>query len=740
MNMRALILTGPEAAKAGGVDIKKLASPVRPSKPIVYTNINPNSFADVFKLYHYVVYPHYLSDVPAIFAVSSLEGLYKKLQEIPDPPPVSCPLTGEKIIRHLSRCRQVNKMPGRLSYTERPEPEVQTPLDPDQTAAAAHFLGPALVIAPAGSGKTMTVVARVVLLVQRGIDPARILCITFTRKAAQEMRDRLVRALGKKDGSKVTIKTYHALAYMLIGELTGKKPDVISDRQQILKELAEQEEAWESCSIEETDDFISFCINSLKEPGDVEPKNEKEKHMAAVYARYIERIERDGVTDQDNMLFQLYRMLRDEKGKREYLMDFAPRGAGSRQPAGRWHFVLVDEAQDNNLAQDVLTRFIAAPWDNIYWVGDEDQLLYSFRGSKLERILNIKSTYPNLVEKYLKTNYRSHPEIVEAAGRLIRCNVKRRRKTINPHRTDNTRAITFKSFGSMMDENEWVAGKIKELIENGADPEDIAVLYRTNSQADVLAPQLNEAGVPYYVYRTGKSLFATAEAEAVLNYLSMLSNPSDPEAIFACLRVPPRTDRLDQLAKRIEGAAYPLDTLRTAASAMRQWQVVSFCDDVRTATYIMQKLSNAGQAIGYIRQKFGLDRCFGDRDTSDRLNIIESIAVKFNDAGEFVNWVKRVKVSSTVDTRVNGKVRLMTVHTSKGMEFGTVFLVNCTEKHFPHLKAVTKDDIEEERRVFYVGMTRAVDRLYVTGYETEDRRLSRFIGEAGVGETNKPAL
>lgn len=730
--MRAYVLTGPEALKVSGVDVKTLSAPAAAPRngPAVYVNINPQNYEDLFKIYHYAVYPHYLDGAPAVFAVPSLPVLYKKLQSIPDPPPVSCPLTGEKLIRHLSRLPQVKKMPANLNFAAKIEPVVEAPLDPDQKAAAAHFTGPALVVAPAGSGKTMTVTVRVMLLTMRGIDPARILCLTFTRKAQGEMQERLVYALGKTDGAKVTVRTYHSLAYTLIGELTGKKPRIVTDRRPVLAELLEKSEA--RLDLDDLDEYISLRLNSLEGPEEAQPKGEKEKQFAEIYAAYMERMERDGFTDQDNLLYTLYRLLRDDPAARSRLLDYSPPGAGPRQPKGRWQFVMVDEAQDNNLAQDVLTRFLAAPWDNVYWVGDEDQLLYAFRGSSLERILNLKKTYPNLKELYLKTNYRSLPAIVKAADKLIRHNEMRRQKTIVPAR-EGTGVLEFFAFDNLLSECEWVAAKITGLLSAGKNPEDIAVLYRTNAQADAFAEVFNGLNVPYFVHRTGRSLFETAEAQVLLNYLTLLDGSDDPDVLLSVLQVPPRAKKPDRLAEALENAAYPLDTLRAAAESLKEWKVVEFCDDLRTARLIARNLPDAGQVARYARLRFELDKYFSGSETSDRLNILEAIAAKFEAPEEFVGWVKRARArQKNNDARAAGKVQLMTVHSAKGLEFPNVFLVNCTEGHFPHLKAKTAEEIEEERRIFYVGMTRAMDALYVSGYETEERPLSRFLREAGL--------
>jgi DNA helicase-2/ATP-dependent DNA helicase PcrA len=719
--LKGYIITGTEACRITGVNSQEITNPVEPNKVTVYTNMALETYQDIFRLYHYIIYPHYLSGVPAIFAVPDMKQLKKQLTSIPDPPPVSCPLTGEKALRHIQRLRQLTKLPDIPEYEPPPALTVETPLDPDQSQAAAHFTGPALVIAPAGSGKTMTLVARVMLLVQRGIDPEHILCITFTRKAQTEMRMRLVKALGAAIGNKITIKTYHALAYMLLNELTGEKPNLLMNRYPVLTELIGEEDI----KVNTADTYISHNLNNLIMPEQTEPQTETEQKLSTVYAKYQQYLAQTRQLDQDNLLFQLCRILQDNPIKRSYLMDYSRGSRSPRQPTGRWHFILVDESQDNNLAQDVLTRFIAAPWDNIYWVGDEDQLLYSFRGSSIERMLNLKDVYPNIKELYLKTNYRSHPEIVQTADKLISCNTKRRPKVIIPFRDDPGPALECRIFPDPLTELGWVAEQCKSLIDSGVEPDEIALLYRTNAQADICASELAEGSVPHYIHRTGTPLFETPEAQTIISYLEFVYSPSI-EPLANCLKQ--HTDQPAELIKKVKSAAYLLDQLRIEASTARQWKVVEFCDDMKTLSLIAGRLPNVGSIMEYVRKKFNLDRHFGSPDTSDRLGIIQAVASKFTDLQDFLRWVSRVRASPRDDRATGtGKVQLMTVHSAKGLEFPYVFIVNATEGHMPHAKA---DDIEEERRIFYVALTRARDSLTVTGYQNDDREISRFVVEA----------
>jgi DNA helicase-2/ATP-dependent DNA helicase PcrA len=734
--MNLYVLTGTAAAKTAGIDVTGLDKPAELSGPAVYNNINPKTYEDVYRIYHHAIYPHYLNKIPAVYAIPNPSALVKKLQTINDPAPISCPLTGEKIIRHLKRMEPVKEVPDLNKIKpNQPEYEITTPLDREQTRAASHFKGQALVIAPAGSGKTTTLVAHNILLVQRGVKPGGILNITFTKKAQKEMETRLKQSLGNKTAGKITVKTYHALAYMLMTEFEGKKPNIITARRQTLQTLIDENK----CVLrpDKAEKFISYNLNNLKMPEDID--NREDPQLTEIYEKYLEYLHNTSQTDQDYLLMQLYQTLRNNPSKRHALMDYM-HDKNPRYPGGRFQCVVVDEVQDNNFAQLVLTRFLIAPYDNLFAVGDEDQLLYTFRGSSVERILNLNQTYPHLKEIYLKTNYRCHPEITRVSDTLIKGNTMRREKTIKSGRSGTGRAVKIYAFEEMHDEYVWIAQKIKELILAGKEPGQIAVLYRTNAQGDAVSVQLKGLGIPCMVYKNGTSLFESAETETVINHLAAIYNPNNSQALLNCLRLPHRTNKLKKYEETLASAVYPVDTLRNIASSTRDWRVVEFCDNLNTGKIVVRSVQNMGQAINYIRNTFNdIDKYFCGSDDADRLSILEGIAGKFKTSDEFITWLQRVKTLARSETKetIDKKVQLMTVHTSKGMEFDTVFLVNCTEGHFPYLKSCTLESIEEERRIFYVGITRAIETLYMTGYQNDARYLSRYIEEIA-GRANLP--
>ena len=301
VNLKAVIITG--------INVDAVIETINTSNVDVLEISSPQGYDDVFEIYHNKVYPYYLNDRPVIYVIKDIKDMIKKLQNISDPAPVACPLTGEKLIRHLERIQQIKdiqKLKEWLHHTLTQEDmimEVKTPLDPEQQKAAAHYLGPALVVSPAGSGKTSTVIVRISLLIKRGVLPESILCITFTKKTQTEMQERLIRAIGKEKGSKVMVKTFHALAYMLISEITGKKP-VMTNRMEVLIDIVRSIEC--TVKIDVLSKYISYQLNALKLPQSIIPSNDEEKIMVEVYRLYLEVLDRQNEVDQDTMLLQTY--------------------------------------------------------------------------------------------------------------------------------------------------------------------------------------------------------------------------------------------------------------------------------------------------------------------------------------------------------------------------------------------------------------------------------------------------
>ncbi len=728
--MRAVILKG-SAAGVRSIDVGSLTAPVKPSsEPVIYSGINPKNFSDVFKLYHYAVYPHYISDLPAVFIIEDPGKIFKRLEFITDPMPVGCPLTGEKTLAHLERLPRVKNLSDVVfSPPKNTVLKANQRLDPEQAVAAEHYLGPLLCVAPAGAGKTSTIMGHIECLVKKGVRPDSILCLTFTRKAQKEMTSRLIPIIGKEKAQRVTIRTYHSLAYYLLTQFHGKRPELIMSRMSVLHRLIGEDDYSYTIKVEEADAYIGLKLNSLQLPADIKATNDSAECLM-LYKKYLEYMRNTQTMDQDFLLYQLYECLRDDQKKRNYLMKFRHPDTKISYPKGRWHFVLVDETQDNNFAQDVITRFLCT-WDNVFFVGDPDQTLYTFRGSNVERILNIKEVYPNIKEVSLKRNYRCHPMIVDAAVNVIQNNTQRKGTEILAARKGTELTVHSFSYEHIIDEYKGVAGLLKKLLDAGEKPENMACLYRTNNQGDALSFYLKEAGIPFFIHRTGVSLFNSPEAEAVINHLKVTmrefrSGPEFGATLLNCLRFAKRTHDISKY-NDIVNSDNPLSAALRVAMRHNDVRAVEFLHQAGNLKLI--PMPNVSALISFIRKKFTDISFMGDN--SDRMDLIEDIAYKFRSPVDFVKWVERVRMSEEKNTKAEDKVQLMTVHGAKGLEFPVVALVNCTEGFFPYSRAVDEGLLEEERRIMYVGMTRAKNILYMTGYKDNKKAISRFLKESG---------
>jgi len=723
-----------------GITAAKLSAPVenRENKVSVYKLPKPANFSELQNIYYNAIYPHYISQVPAVFAIENPDNFFKSILSIQDPYPVACPLTAEKIVRHLQRLPRVED----ISQAKFPQIKKRSPvniddlrLDKEQSAAASHYLGAALAVAPAGSGKTSTLVARIVMLVRRGIKPEHILCLTFTKKAAVEMQERLAGKLGEP-GKAVTVKTYHALAYQLISEAKGMAPRLIPDRYKVLQELMYEDSFDYKIALDDADAFISLQMNDLTPPEKVKSNNDSQWQMKRLYQAYRNYLDKNNLYDQDFLLVKLYEMLRDNPKQRHTLMDYTLPGLPANYPKGRWQFILVDECQDNNLAQNVLTRFLAAPWDNVFFVGDPDQLLYTFRGSSIERVLNLNKSYPCFTDLQLKTNYRCRPEIVRLASKVIQKNTLRRDVAIIPFREEMTDTVRSKFFLNAGEEYDWIAQEARRLVNAGTKPEDIAVLYRINVQGDALALSLKDEGLPSYINKNETPLFQCNEVEALINHLILIlpeyKHTQDfKTALIKSLILPKRTDNVSKYEELLFNgpSVNPLPAVAKLAGKLGDDKVEDFCHQMLNFNLIF--MPNAGLVVSYVRNKF-IDSWYNSDSETEHMDIVESISRKYQSVVDFVKWVRKTRVIDKKDSKLGDGIQLMTVHSAKGLEFPVVFLMNCTEGYFPYSKSVQEGNLEEERRIFYVGMTRARDLLYLTGYADKKKKLSRFLLDAEI--------
>ena len=636
-------------------------------------------------------------------------------------------------------------------------------LNPEQRRAVEHFEGPCLVLAGAGSGKTRVLTTRVChLVMEHGVPPDRILAVTFTNKAAREMRERVVSMLGGEPKG-IWMSTFHALGARLMRRhapvLGWTRGFTIRDADQSLREIKKAQKSVDvdplQCSPRAVRDSISDAKNHL-----IGVESFRESHgggrnlflsrVAVVYGAYQDALKRQDAMDFDDLLVLPVRLLESNPELlRRYQRHFS--------------FILVDEYQDTNRVQFRLLELLAADHRNLMVVGDDDQSIYGWRGADLRNILDFEKSFPGARVVRLEQNYRSTPVILEAANTVIRQNLDRKEKTM---RTDleGGAPITLVEAASEADEARWIVEEIeRRMLSNPEyDHLDFAVLYRTNAQSRALEDRFRRRGLPYQIVG-GVRFYERREIQDVLAYLRLISNPRDMDAFDRVVNYPRRgigRTSLDRLA--VFARASGVDLFEAAGQAEKvpgipagaRRGLKEFAGLIRKYA---EKVSyqTAGEILAALIEELDLEsrlRSEGPEGRERAENVMELIAAArdfeaeqvmeldegdrdaFTDLDLFLQHVALVTDLDFHDS-VADAVTLMTLHSAKGLEFPVVFISGLEEGLFPLMRAYDEPRLlEEERRLFYVGITRAMERLYMTharrrrrAGETLYGRLSTFV-------------
>lgn len=591
-------------------------------------------------------------------------------------------------------------------------------MNENQLAAVRHVDGPCCVIAGAGSGKTAVLVTRVQALIERGVPAHRILAVTFSKKAAAEMRERIERRVG---GANVRVCTFHSLGYAVLkdeagGFVSGKAS--IREYQKIgfIKEamagtiLEEQEAAPKHIS-----SFIGILKSNLRRPRERPSECARMPELNELYnvfQKYEEHKLQNGLYDYDDMCDMPVHRLRAN-------------GSLLARIKGRWDYILVDEYQDTNPAQDGLLRLIAPAGDNVFVVGDDWQSVYGFRGADVNNILSFPRRYPGAEMVYLDTNYRSTPEIVEASNALIRGNAKQFRKTVRSGRDSIGRKPSFVCYDDDRAEADGIARKIKRMREAGHRYGDIAILYRVNSVSRLFEEALLLRDIPFNV-QGGKRFFEQPYVSDVTDYLRLAVNLKDSPAL---LRILNRPNRFFGQEFR-EAVLEHMDSHHTSAwdavrlnGRAKEWRYRKSVDAFSKHLLWLAKNVNAGieTLLNYIYADIGYKE-FLRTDASEDLYVerMESVdelfalAGRFSTAAGLVDYADMQLTAYERNAGCEDAVTLSTVHKAKGLEYQSVFVVTCIDGMFPHKDAA---DREEERRILYVAMTRAIDNLELSMVE-----------------------
>ena len=575
--------------------------------------------------------------------------------------------------------------------------------------------GPISVLAGAGSGKTRVLTTRIYHLVREGIPAHEILAVTFTNKAAREMRERVRSMLGN-DGPVPFVATFHGLGRELL-ESYGNAIGIpryfsVYDRDDSEKAIGAALKALDVETKELSPRAVLGRISRAKGEG-MRAQEFYEKHArssfgnriaAEAWLRYEKTLAAEKALDFDDLIALPLRLLEEHVDVRALAQD-------------RWRYIHIDEYQDTNALQGRLANILAAKHKNLFVVGDIDQTIYTWRGATIENLLEFDKEYPGAQTIILEQNYRSTKNLVDAANAVIEKNKNRKEKYSTTERGKGEPIVVHMA-RSAEDEARWVALKIRELIRSGTKPEEIAILFRTNFQSRALEEGLLRAGVPYKLL--GTHFFARKEVKDALAWMRLAMDPSRESDKMRAAASPPRGLGKITLGKLAAGD-------RSALRAGEKAKVEAF-------ESVINELARAAETLipsefaKLVVEKSGMRRALSeegnaeDRERFENVEELASVAARYDTAPgkeSIAAFLAEAALASDQDEMDQGEktgVTLMTVHAAKGLEFGTVFVTGMEEGLFPHqgMGGENDRDEEEERRLFYVAMTRAKERLYLT--------------------------
>ena len=640
-------------------------------------------------------------------------------------------------------------------------------LNKNQYEAVTTLSGPLMVLAGAGSGKTRVLTMRIAHLITNGVDPFNILALTFTNKAAREMKDRIAKVVGISDAKSIWMGTFHSVfARILRGEASRlgfpsnftiyDAQDSLNVLKKVIKEMNIDPDFYKPKKVQSR---ISTYKNNLitvrayfNNPELIEADAQANmKHIGEIYKRYVEACFRNGAMDFDDLLLRT----------NELLTRF-PEVLAKYQD--RFRYILVDEYQDTNHSQYLIVKALASKFENLCVVGDDAQSIYSFRGANIQNILNFKKDYPDAITVSLEQNYRSTQNIVGAANAIISKNIEQFPKNVF---SDNEVGDKIKIYRALSDADEanFVATNIWNLHnQEQRQYGDFAILYRTNSQTRALEDALRKKNIPYRVYG-GLSFYQRKEVKDLIAYLRLLVNENDNEALLRIINYPGRgigettqnklivfadsiNQPLSQVLNKLSHYAPQLKLNNTTLNKLGDfWSMIQ-------AFRVMLKTENAYTVAMEVAKRSGLIKTLKEDQTPEGISRVENIQEIMNSMQGFIdeqlqledgnaslsNFLENIALSTDQDKKEDDdedKVSLMTIHLSKGLEFPVVHLVGLEENLFPSiLSTSTREELEEERRLFYVALTRAEKQAYFTYAITRfqwgkitDCEPSRFISE-----------
>ncbi|MCS3868521.1 DNA helicase-2/ATP-dependent DNA helicase PcrA [Chryseobacterium ginsenosidimutans] len=639
-------------------------------------------------------------------------------------------------------------------------------LNESQFEAVTTLQGPLMVLAGAGSGKTRVLTMRIAHLITNGVDPFNILALTFTNKAAKEMKERIAKVVGQSNARSLWMGTFHSVFARILrseGHYLGypsnftiyDQQDALNVIRKVIKDMNIDADLYKPKKVQSR---ISTYKNNLitvkayfNNPELMEADEKANmKFIGQIYQKYVEQCFKNGAMDFDDLLL-----------KTNELLTRFPEVLAKYQD--RFRYILVDEYQDTNHSQYLIVKALASKFENICVVGDDAQSIYSFRGANIYNILNFKKDYPDAITVSLEQNYRSTQTIVNAANAVIAKNLQQFKKNVFSENEEGEKIKVYRSL-SDADEANFVAGNIWELRNRDQRKySDFAILYRTNSQTRAFEDSLRRKNIPYKVYG-GLSFYQRKEVKDLIGYLRLLVNENDSEALMRIINYPTRGIGETTQNKLIVFAdSHNVAVSKVLENLPMYAPQLGFNNGVLNklndfwlmikAFQVLLKTETAYSVAMEVAKRSGLIKFLKDDQTPEGISRVENVQELMNSMQGFIeeqmqledgdpslpNFLENIALSADTQKKDDEEemVSLMTIHLSKGLEFPVVHLVGLEENLFPSfMSSTTREDLEEERRLFYVALTRAEKQAFfsyaISRFQwgkITDAEPSRFLSE-----------
>ena len=612
-------------------------------------------------------------------------------------------------------------------------------LNEQQKEAVLYNDGPLLIIAGAGAGKTKTLTTKIAYLIEEGLaHPYNVLAITFTNKAAKEMKDRLYALIGDL-AKKVQVSTFHSFGLKLLRENYEKlgyesnfvimdSDDSLTVVKKIVKDLGYDPKIYNPRAIRNK---ISSCKNEMMTPEIYEryAVSDYEKVMHQVYEKYEDKLKKNNSVDFDDLLLLPIKLFKENPSTLQKYQDL-------------YQYILIDEYQDTNEAQYILSKLISAKNRKITCVGDDSQSIYSFRGANYKNILNFEKDYKDAKTILLEENYRSTSTILDAANQVIKNNKQRKDKNLWTSRGKGEKIKYYRAYNEK-DEAQYVIRKIKELRNKEVEYKDIAVLYRTNAQSRVLEEEMLKENMPYRVIGSFY-FYSRKEIKDLIAYLRLIHNSKDNVSLLRVINTPKRGIGLKTIENLTAKADEEGTSIYEAISSGKELEFKKTIEQLKslseelTLTELIDKVLDASG----LRQELESEKTLEAEVRLENLEEFKSITKSFEEREGLISledFLLEISLISDVEEYKDdpNRISLMTVHSVKGLEFDHVFVVGMEEGIFPHMNSLMEtSEVEEERRLCYVAITRAKDDLHLVNArrrtlfgKEQVNPVSRFIGE-----------